>query len=155
MNGAGFHHSIATRDGLNRAIQVSPPHLQVILEATRDGHIRFGHVRQNEGAFTFPSGKPIVLLVGDDYDLSWGPQAFSKTSLRRFLQGASSAVVVSGAPELTPYSMAVAGAILSGRHSLIIESTERWEGSWVALLRDLAPGMPTLVSTPGPTGVRH
>ena len=152
---AGFHHSIATREGLNKAIRVSPPHLQVILEATRDGHIRFGHVKQHQGSFSFPEGKPIVLLVGDDYDLAWGPQAFSKTSLRRFLQGGASAVIVSGVPELAPYSMAVAGAVLSGRHSLIIESTERWEADWVALLRELAPGMPMLVSTPGPRGARH
>ena len=146
---AGFHHSIATREGLNKAIQASPPHLQVILAAVRDRYIRFGHIKQHQGQFSFPIGLPIVLLVGDDYDLAWGPQAFSRTSLRQFLQGAASAVIVSGAPEATAYSMAVAGAVLSGRHTLIVESTERWESDWIALLRELAPGIPTLVSTPG------
>ena len=150
--GAGFHHSIATREGLNKAIQVSPPHLQVILEAVRDRHIRFGHIKQHQGAFSFPNGLPIVLLLGDDYSLAWGPQAFSKTSLRRFLQAASSALIVSGAPDANVYSVAVAGAVLSGRHALIVESVERWEGDWVALLRELAPGIPTLVSTPGRGG---
>ena len=145
---AGFHHSIATREGLNKAIQASPPHLQVILEAVRDRHLRFGHIKQHTGQFSFPAGLPILLLLADDYDLAWGPQAFSKTSLRRFLQGASSAVVVSGAPEVAAYSLAVAGAVVSGRHTLIVESTERWEAEWIALLRELAPGLPTLVSTP-------
>ena len=146
---AGYHHSIATREGLNKAIQASPPHLQVILAAVRDRYIRFGHIKQHQGAFSFPDGLPIVLLLGDDYSLAWGPQAFSQTSLRRFLQEASSAVVVSGAPEVEAYSLAVAGAVLSNRHTLIIESTERWEADWVALLRELSPGLPTLVSTPG------
>ena len=149
---AGFHHSIATRDGLNRAIQASPPHLQVILEAVRDRHIRFGSVKQHTGQFSFPTGLPIVLLLADDYSLSWGPQAFSKPSLRRFLQGSSSAVVVSGAPEVGAYSLAVAGAVVSGRHTLVIESTERWEAEWIALLRELAPGLPTLISTPARGG---
>lgn len=153
---AGFYHSIATREGLNRAIQASPPHLQVILAAVRDGHIRFGHVKQHQGAFSFPNGLPIVLLLGDDYSLAWGPQAFSKTSMRRFLREASSAVVVSGAPEVEAYSLAVAGAVLSNRHTLIVESVERWESEWIAFLRELAPGLPTLISTPGATSaVRH
>lgn len=155
MMGAGYQSRVATRDGLNKAIQASPPHLQVILGAVRDRSIRFGHVKQHTGAFSFPTGLPIVLLLGDDYDLAWGPQAFDRPSLKRFLRGATSAVIVSGAPEVTPYAAAVAGAVLSGRHTLIIESTERWEADWVRLLRDMAPGMPTLVSTPGPRGARH
>lgn len=153
--GAGYQPRVATRDGLNRAIQASPPHLHAILEAVRDRHIRFGHVAQHKGAFAFPPGLPIVLLLGDDYDLAWGPQAFDRPSLARFLRGASSAAIVAGAPARTPYDLAVAGAILSGRDALIVETVERWEADWVSLLREMAPGLPTLVSTPGPKGARH
>ncbi len=155
MSDAGFHLDVCTRANLDKAIQASPPHLKMILEAVRDREIRFGQIRQHQGAFSFPAGLPIVLWVGDDYDLSWGPQAFDRDSIARFVRGATSAVVVAGAPEPVAYNAAVAGAILSGHHSVIIETTERWEGEWLALLRELAPGMPVLLSTPRRKGAAN
>ena len=156
MSGAGITHHIVPPDHLARSAEQAAPHLRAIWAATAAGAIGFGHVVQHTGAFRFCSIKPILLIVGDDFDLSYGPAAFHRKSLCRFLRSAGAAAIVSGAPDPLPYSAALAGAILTGRNAVIIESREAHEPLWIALVKEAQPGLPLLVSTPGATTqVRH
>ncbi len=156
MSALGFTHHVVPPDCLARSAEQAAPHLRAMLSATAAGVIGFGHVVQHTGAFRFTSTRPIVLIVGDDFDLSYGPAAFHRKSLRRFLRSAGAAVIVSGAPHPTPYGAAVAGSILTGKNSIVIESREAHEPAWIALVKAVQPGLPVLVSTPGATSaVRH
>ncbi len=108
------------------------------------------------GRFSFNSNRPIVLIVGDDYDLSFGPQAFHRKSLRRFLRSAGSVVIVSGAPDPRVYAAALAGPLMTRKDVAIIETREAHEPAWIDLAREAHPGIVILISTPGATSaVRH
>ena len=156
MSALGITHHIVPPDRLSRSAEQAAPHLRAIWAATAAGAIGFGHVVQHTGAFRFPCSRPVVLIVGDDFDLSYGPAAFHRKSLRRFLRTAGAAVIVSGAPDPMPYGAALAGAILTGRNAIIIESREAHEPAWIALVNEAQPGLPLLISTPGATSaVRH
>ncbi|RYB01512.1 hypothetical protein [Lichenibacterium ramalinae] len=156
MSGLGITHHVVPPGCLARSAEQAAPHLRAIWAATAAGVIGLGHVVQHAGAFRFASNKPIVLIVGDDFDLSFGPAAFHRKSLRRFLRDAGAAVIVSGAPDSMPYGAALAGAILTGKNAIIIESREAHEPAWIALVKEAQPRLPLLVSTPGATsGVRH
>ena len=156
MSCLGITHHVVPPGRLARSAEQAAPHLRAIWAATAAGAIGFGHVVQHAGAFRFVSDKPIVLIVGDDFELSYGPAAFHRKSLRRFLRDAGAAVIVSGAPDPMPYGAALAGAILTGRNAIIIESREAHEPAWIALVKEAQPGLPLLISTPGATsGVRH
>ncbi len=128
------------------------PHLRPILSAAADGLVAFAHIAQHQGQFRFVSKRPVVLIVGDDYDFSYGPQAFHLSSVRRFVRNAASAVIVSGAPEPRVYLAAVAAAIMTGRDVAIIETVEAHEPAWLALARDARPDIKILLSTPGRGG---
>ena len=128
------------------------PHLAPILDATASGLVGFGHVKQHAGCFRFASRRPIVLIVGDDAELSWGPQAFHRPSLRRFVRKAASVVIVSGAADPRVYVAAVAAAIITGRDVAIVETVEAHEPAWLTLARDARPDIKILLSTPGRGG---
>ena len=156
MSVLGIVHHIVPPDRLARSAEQAAPHLRAIWAATAAGTIGFGHVIQHSGAFRFTLRRPVVLIVGDDFDLSFEPAAFHRKSLRRFLRDAGAAVIVSGAPDPMPYGAALAGAILTGKYAIIIESREAHEPAWIALVKEAQPGLPLLVSTPGATStVRH
>ena len=156
MSALGITHHVVPPDHLARSAERAAPHLRAILSATAAGVIGFGHVVQHTGAFRFVSRRPVVLIVGDDFDLSYGPAAFHRKSLRRFIRYAGAAVIVSGAPDPMPYGAALAGAILTGKNAVIIESRETHEPAWIALVKEAQPGLPLLISTPGATStVRH
>lgn len=156
MSASGVTHHIVPPERLARSAEQAAPHLRAIWAATAAGVIGLGHIVAHAGAFRFTTDKPVVLIVGDDYDLSHGPAAFHRKSLRRFLRGAGAAAIVSGAPDPMPYGAALAGAILTGKNAVVIESREAHEPAWIALVKEAQPGLPLLVSTPGATStVRH
>ena len=156
MSALGITHHVVAPDRLARSAERAAPHLRAIWAATAAGTIGFGHVVQHAGPFRFVSRRPVLLIVGDDFDLSYGPAAFDRKSLRRFLRDAGAAVIVSGAPDPMPYGAALAGAILTGKNTAIIESREAQEPAWIALVKEAQPGLPLLVSTPSATSqVRH
>ena len=147
MGASSLRPTLCTHENLSRAASISAPHLKMLFEAVSDGDIRLGLVRQHGGPFAFPPGAPIVLLMGDDYDLCYGPQAFDRDSIAEFVKGATSALIVSGMPDPMAYDAAVARAATTGHHSIIVETSEAWEDTWLALLHTLAPDMPLLVSS--------
>ena len=156
MSALGITHHIVAPDRLARSAEQAAPHLRAIWAATAAGAIGFGHVVQHAGPFRFSSAKPVVLIVGDDFALSYGPAGFHRKSLRRFLRDAGAAAIISGAPDPGAYGAALAGAILTGRNAIIIESREAHEPAWIALVKEAQPGLPLLISTPGATStVRH
>ena len=156
MSALGITHHVVAPDRLARSAEQAALHLRAIWAATAAGTVGFGHVVQHAGPFRFVSRRPVVLIVGDDFDLSFGPAAFHRKSLRRFLRSAGAAVIVSGAPDPMPYGAALAGAILTGRNALIIESREAHEPAWIELVKKAQSGLPLLISTPGATSqVRH
>ena len=140
---------------LDAAVTASAPHLKPLLAAVRDAGCNFAQVPQHVGRFAFPEGRPLIALIGDDYDLSWGPQAFHRKSIRRLVGRCSAALIVAGAPDVTLYTAASGWAVLARQNVVVIETQPRWEADWANLVREARPGIAVLISTPKPAGGIH
>lgn len=143
---AGFHAAGATRERLTRTINAaasSAPHLKPVFEGVRDGGVHLLFVPQSATAFRMPAAaasKPRVVIIGDDFDQSMGPNAFHMPSLRRLIRAGALFGVVTASPEAGLYGSATLAAVLHRSLSVIVETRLEHELQWVELIQKLAPG---------------
>ncbi len=136
-----------SRDRLNIAVATSPEHLRPLYAAVRDGGCNFGHVPQGVGRFKFPTGRPVIGLVSDDYDTSMGVSGFHAKSLRRFIQTCASGVIVACAPYYELYAGAAGVAVLTRQSSFIIETRPEHEIEWINFVRSVRQDLPLVIGT--------
>lgn len=138
-----------TRASLDRAMQHVAPHLRSLLVAVRDHGLGFMFVPQAADPFRIPkrSSRPAIVLIGDDFDVARGPDAFHMPSIRRIIRSCDSFAVVSSEPAVELYATMAAAASLTRRSSMIIETRPEQEIQWVHLIRKLAPGRPICLAT--------
>jgi len=135
----------------------APAHLRPILAAIRDHGAIFGVIPQSRKAFKVPAhtGRPVIVIIGDDLHEALGPQGFHTKSLRRAISGACGLVIVSSGAEVAPYAGAAALAALTGGKTAIVETQPEWELAWLEFARRHAPDAPVLISTPNPEAARQ
>jgi hypothetical protein len=76
-----------------------PPHWVPLLFARENG-VELVLVSQGKRQFSLRSGRPTIVLIGDDpVQNAEGPSAFHTNSLERAVQASSGAVIVSSGPE--------------------------------------------------------
>lgn len=124
------------------------PHLVPVLIAVRDHRVGMLTVPQGAEAFPFPpeDRRKAVVLLGDDMDVSVGPNGFHMPSIRRLIRACGAFAVVSGAADPVVYA-ALTTAAIAGKHALIVETRLAHELQWVALIQKLAPRAPLILST--------
>ena len=139
----------ATTAGLTAALADAPPHLRPVILAVRDHRIGLLLVAQSAGPFAIPrepKRAAAIVIVGDDFDRSLGPDGFHLPSLRRAIRACRAFAVVSSAADPTLYA-GLSAAAVSGCNTMIVETRLEHEFQWVALIQKLAPKRPLLIST--------
>lgn len=149
MTTSTFIDMPATRANLNRAIAHTEPHLRPVLEAVRDFQIGMLFVRQTAEPFRLPRDRkrPMIVLIGDDFDAAVGPTGFHMPSVRRAIRACRSFVVVSSSPTVDSYSAVAQVASVTRTNAMLVETRLEQELAWVGLIQKLAPGKPILLST--------
>jgi hypothetical protein len=139
----------ATRASLSHAIANTPEYLHPIIEAVRDHGVAMLFVPQGNEAFRVPSkpSKPVIVMVGDDFDKALGPNGFHLPSLRRMIRACSSFAVVSSAAQPAVYATVAAVAAAMRQNTMLIETRPEQEIAWVHLIQKLAPGRFILLAT--------
>lgn len=129
-------------------------HLVPIWRAVAENDVAYATVLQNEGRWTVPDGRPVVVIVGDDLYSAKGPRAFSARSLRAFLPrcGAIAFVGCSAVPEVYADAARMAK---EGHTVAIIESQPEHEDAWLALVEKFAPKARLMVCRPFPRSMAH
>lgn len=138
-----------TREGLDAAWTYSPPYLRPIIEVVRDHGVAMLFVGQSAAPFRIPrdSGKPAIVIIGDDFDKAVGPEGFHLPSVRRAIRSCQAFAVVSSGP-LAPVYASIATASAIGRcNVMLIETRIEQEIPWLALVQKLAPRRHVLLST--------
>lgn len=135
-------HTPATRARLDHAMTHAAPHLRPIVQAVRDHDVDMLFASQTAGAFKPPAGRkrPVIFLIGDDFDEAKGPGGFHMPSIRRAIRSALCFAVVSSAPQPDAYSAMAIAAAGTRRNTMIIETRPEQEIPWLALIQKLAPG---------------
>lgn len=129
-------------------------HLVPIWQAVAERDVTHATVMQNDGRWTIPEGRPVVLIVGDDLTEAKGPRAFSARSLRAFLSRCSAIAFMGGAPHAGVYAEAARRAAEDRETVAIIESQPEHAEAWVALVDKMAPKAALLICLPHPGEVR-
>jgi hypothetical protein len=131
-----------TRANLDTAIERSPEYLHPIIEAVRDHSVAMLFVPQGDEAFRIPSrpSKPVIVIVGDDFDKAHGPDGFHLPSIRRMIRGCSSFAVVSSAAQPLVYATVAAVVAAMRQNAMLIETRPQQEIAWVQMIQKLAPG---------------
>lgn len=129
-------------------------HLVPIWRAVAEADVTFATVFQNEGRFTVPVGRPVVLIMGDDLDTAMGPRAFSERSLRGFLPRCGAVAIVTSAASPEVYANAARMAV-DGHTVAIIESQPDHEEAWTELVEEVVPDAKLLVCRPFPRSMAH
>jgi len=132
----------ATRPNLDHALATAPAHLHPIIRAVRDHAVDMLFVPQGPGSFQLPAGKkrPIIFMIGDDFDRATGPDGFHLPSIRRIIRAAHCFAVVSSAPQSDVYNGMAVAAVATRHNTMIIETRPEQEIAWLALIQKLAPG---------------
>jgi hypothetical protein len=145
---SGVPHAAASRARLDEAWRHAPAHLRPVIAAVRDCGVGMLFVQQGVGAFRIPpkDKRPAVIILGDDMDVSRGPDGFHLPSVRRAIRGAAGFAVISSEATEAIYAGAAAVAV-AGRRVLIVETRPAHEIPWVEMIQKLAPGRPLLWST--------
>jgi hypothetical protein len=126
-----------SREKAMAAIQsgAAAPHLVAILRGVIDAGIAYGIVLPHAaGPWRIPTGKPCLLLVGDDLHASHGPSAFDAASIRKFARDCRRAFIIASAPPIALYASAADEAIVGRRNTIIVETRERFEADWLACI---------------------
>ncbi len=131
----------ATRASLNDAMSTAAPHLRPIVRAVRDHGIDMLFVSQDAGPFRQPAGRrrPVIFMIGDDFDQALGPDGFHAPSIRRAIRSAHSFAVISSEPQPDAYTAMAMTAAATRRNTLIVETRPEQEILWVSLIQKLAP----------------
>lgn len=130
-----------TRGRLDEAMKNAQPHLRPIIEAVRDYNVDMLFIPQGAGAFRIPAKhpRPVIYLVGDDFDCAEGPEGFHMPSLRRVIRQSKCFAVISSEPQQDAYTTMAATACAVRCNTLIIETRPEQEIQWVHLIQKLAP----------------
>jgi len=141
-------HAPCTRANLDRAIAMAEPHLLPILKAVRDHSVAMFFVGQRAEPFRRPPDRrPMIGILGDDFDKSVGPGGFHMASVRRLVRSCAAFAVVSSEPQPDVYSTMALTAVATRQNVLIVETRLIHEGEWLALIQKLAPGRPIIIAT--------
>lgn len=134
----------ATRARLSKAIKTGPPHLRSIYQAVRDHGCSHLIITPEAGAFELaPDDSPMIAIVGDDWERSFGPESFDNASLRRLVARCTQAIIMAGfAPDI--YHSAASWAVLCRDSVVIVETRSAHEIQWAAYLREAHPDISIL-----------
>lgn len=125
-----------------------PPHVRVLAKAMRYGGLRLACVAPGQaGDFRLKGNRPTVCLILDDLEVSCGPTAFCRKSLRRVIKAAASAAVVVCEPPPGIYAAVAEVAIFTRKPGLIVETQLDHEADWMNLIRDTDPSLPLILAT--------
>jgi hypothetical protein len=125
-----------------------PRHFRGLLEATRDFAIGLVTVFQGHFEFTRPSGRPSVILIGDDTGCSLGPDGFHKESIRAALKDATFVGIVATDPVLYIYNRAATCALRDRQDAVIIETRIEHKDAWLAFVQEMTTDAEIAVSVP-------
>jgi hypothetical protein len=135
-------------------VKHGPPHYQPIALAIRHG-AGLAQVMQHEGSFRVPLDKPTMLIIGDDLHLALGPKAFNTGSLRRFVQRAGHAIVVSSWPDPRAYAAAAYSAAVLREHAVLVETLPEFEQAWIDAITGINPKINMTIFAVKPEGGLH
>ncbi|MBN6820705.1 hypothetical protein JRF84_14070 [Methylobacterium organophilum] len=138
----------AGRAALDRALERAPAHIAPAILAVRDHGCAYVIAAQSPRAFTIPTGKPVIVQIGDDMLTSLGPPGFSLRSLRRFLPTCRVAAIMSGAPVPLAYERAVRAAVERRVNVAIVETQIQHEEEWADYIEAVAPHMEMHLASP-------
>lgn len=140
------------RAQLDGAMAHAPEHLKPCIRAVRDEGCGLMLVLQGPDRFKVPKGRPAIVIIGDDFGQSLGPDRFHARSLRRAVERAGAAVVIASAPVPALYREAASWAVEKREGVVIVETLPRHEASWVDYIRGLNPGIAMALATVKPEG---
>ena len=138
----------AGRVALDRALERAPAHIVPAILAVRDHGCAYVIAAQSPRAFTIPTGKPAIVVIGDDMRTSLGPPGFSLKSLRRFLPTCRVAAIMSGAPVALAYERAVRAAVERRVNVAVIETQIPHEEEWADFIQAVAPDAEMHLASP-------
>ena len=99
----GCVHAGTTSANINSALEGGriAPHLVPVMVAVRDHRVGVLAVPQGPQPFPFPpeQRRKAIVLLGDDMDVSIGPDGFHLPSVRRLTRASGAFAVVSSAAE--------------------------------------------------------
>lgn len=141
MSSRTFINATASRRNLDDAMAMAQPHLQPIVQAIRDHGVDMLFASQDAGAFRVPAGRnrPVIFMIGDDFDQALGPGGFHLPSVRRAIRACSAFAVISSAPQADAYATMAITAAATRRNTMIVETRPEQEIPWLALIQKLAP----------------
>jgi hypothetical protein len=132
----------SSRERLNQPMVMAAPHLRPIVQVVRDHGVDALFASQAAEPFKAPVGRrrPVIFMIGDDFDEAKGPDSFHMPSIRRAIRSAQCFAVVSSAPQADAYAAMAVAAAGTRRNTMIIETRPEQEIPWLALIQKLAPG---------------
>jgi hypothetical protein len=137
------------REAAVQRLKAKPPrHFRGLLEATRDFAIGLVWAFQGPFEFARPSGRPSVILIGDDLACSTGPDGFHEESVRAALKDARFVGIVATEPLLYIYNSAATCAARDRLNAVIIETRIEHKDAWLALVQEMARDAGIAVSVP-------
>lgn len=137
----------ASRDYINQRLPWAPRHLRPILLAVRDSNVGWATVTQRSGRFDLPRCRPSIVVIGDDLDISMGPDGFHRKSIRRALARCKLIAVVASEALPGPYEAAARMAADQRRDAMVIETRPEHEMHWLALVHREAPAAKLIIAT--------
>lgn len=128
-----------------------PVHQQPLWDAVLRG-CTYATVVQGDGAFRIPTGRPAVVVLGDDLDASRGPSAFHRRSLDRYLSRCMGVAIISCEALPEAYTSLAFQAVNNRQDVAIIETQPEHAPAWFALTLRAAPLAKILLCEPFPEG---
>ena len=150
----------AKAEFLDHAIANGPEHFRPIALALRDKGCALAIVPQGQGPFSLPHDrKPVICIVGDDFDQALGLAGFHRPSLRRVLAGCVDLAIVSSGPDPRPYALTATSAtglcsLGLGWNAVLIETLPERESEWLAFAKKHRPDLQPFRCLPYPEAGR-
>jgi hypothetical protein len=112
------------------------PHWLPILDSMRCG-VDVVIVPQRGGRIVLPKRqRPVIMLIGDDLHSAEGPEAFHKSSIRKFVKNAACCAVISCEALVEVYTAIATEAVLLRYSGVIVETRPEQEIQWVNFIRE-------------------
>lgn len=140
---------------LDFAVSHGPEHLRGVYRCVRDGGIGLATVPQRAGRFDIPTGRPHIVIIGDDMHQALGPSAFHRKSVRRFAARCRTASIVACEALELLYTAPALAAMGMRWDGIVIETLPRWEAAWAELIREANPRVSLMIGTVRPDGSVH
>ncbi|GAA4250638.1 hypothetical protein GBZ26_11795 [Azospirillum formosense] len=136
----------------------APDHYKPVFHAIRQANllalfVTYGAGQPEPGREV--AGQPMLAILGDDRgtDGSRGPGAFHRKTLKWIGRRAGTVFIYSGGANPAHYMLAVTLALLRpGNPAMLIETTMRHHGDWLAWAEKHAPGALIMNITPPDAG---